>query len=73
MATTFTRRINVQHTSGIDPRYVGTSPEHWVVRYIDHDGHPRELVHRGPESVKQRIESMGIPFDSNIDVEFHRK
>jgi len=72
MSLTFTRRVNVQLSSGLDPRYTANDTEFWVVRYTDKSGTRREFVHRGPESVKRRIESMGIAFDSNVEVNFHR-
>lgn len=72
MATTFTRRVNVTPSRGVDRRYARSTTEHWVVRYTDHSGIQREFTHYGPDSVKQRLESMGVAFDSNVDVEFRR-
>lgn len=72
MAATFTRRVNVSPSSGVDRRYSKSTGAHWFVRYTDHSGIRREFTHYGPDSVKQRIESMGIAFDSNVDVEFRR-
>ncbi|QHN42299.1 hypothetical protein GII36_00285 [Candidatus Mycosynbacter amalyticus] len=70
----FTRRINVQHESGVDRRYASPrSTNYWVVRYTDLEGQRREHTHYGPDSVKQWLEKQGIRFDFNVEVDFHRK